>query len=266
VPQAACAGDFTNFGITASPATYNSDTVDSFEIGAKNSFQNRLRIASSIYYIKWHNIQQTVIPPVCQISFIANLGQAVAKGADVQAEVAVTDSLTMELSAGYTDARYTKDSKFTPLETTPIVAKGDAIVGQSSELSGHPGAPVTVSLGLEYKFRAFDHDAFVRTDYQYEGRSKWPSAAQDGNPTTCTGNTLQFDCANFTLNATNFVTVRGGATFGVWSIAAFIDNLTDTHVVTNYNFSIDPGTGDSRLMRNFTFRPRTYGITLTWRQ
>ena len=273
VPQAACAGDFASFGITASPATFSSDSVNSFEVGAKNNVGNRVKIASSIYYIKWNNIQQTVIPPVCQISFIANLGQAVAKGADVQADVALTDSLTMEMTAGYTDARYTKDSKFTPLETTPIVAKGDAIVGQSSELSGQPGAPVTVSLGLEYNFRAFEHEAFVRADYQYQGRAKWASARQDGDPTTCTGNTLQFDCADFALNATNFVTVRGGVAFGTWSIAAFIDNLTDTHALTSYNFTIDPGTvaapssanAASRLERDYTFRPRTFGFTLTYR-
>jgi outer membrane receptor protein involved in Fe transport len=273
VPQAACAADFASFGLTGSPATFNSDTVDSFEVGAKNNFSNRIKIASSVYYIKWNNIQQTVIPPICQISFIANLGQAVAKGADVQADVAVTDSLTMEFSAGYTDARYTKDSKFTSLETTPVVSKGDAIVGQSSELSGQPGAPFTASLGLEYKFRAFDHEAFVRTDYQYEGRAKWPSARQDGDPTTCTGNTLQFDCANFTLNDTNFVTVRGGVTFSAWSVAAFIDNLTDTHALTSYNFTIDPGAvaapssanAASRLRRDYTFRPRTFGLTFTYR-
>jgi iron complex outermembrane receptor protein len=273
VPQAACAADFASFGLTGSPATFNSDTVDSFEVGAKNNFSNRVKIASSVYYIKWNNIQQTVIPPICQISFISNLGQAVAKGADVQAEVAVTDSLTMELSAGYTDARYTKDSKFTPLETTPVVSKGDAIVGQSSELSGQPGAPFTASLGLEYKFRAFDHEAFVRTDYQYEGRSKWPSARQDGDPATCVGNTLQFDCANFTLNDTNFVTVRSGVTFSAWSVAAFIDNLTDTHALTSYNFTIDPGAvaapssanAASRLRRDYTFRPRTFGLTFTYR-
>ena len=258
VPFAACSTDFNNFGIATNPATFSSDTVNSFEVGAKNNFSNRVRIASSVYYIRWNNIQQTVIPPICQISFIANLGEAVAKGADVQAELALTNSLMVELSAGYTDARYTKDSRFTATETTPVVASGDAIVGQSSELSGQPGAPVTASLGLEYKFSAFDHESFVRADYQYNGAPKWNSARQDPN-------TLQFDPANFTLGATNFVTLRGGVYFGGWQVAAFIDNLTDTHSLTSYNFTIDPGTGDSRLRRDFTFRPRTFGLTFTYR-
>ena len=95
-----------------------------------------MKIASSIYYIRWNNIQQTVVPPICQISFITNLGQAVAKGADIQAEIAMTDAFTAEISAGYTDARYTEDSRLSPVETTPIVANGDAIDGQSGQPAG----------------------------------------------------------------------------------------------------------------------------------
>src|SRR6202034_442510 len=107
VPYAACNADFKNFDISGAPATFNSDTVDSFEIGAKNNIDNRFKIASSIYYIRWNNIQQTVVPPVCQISFIDNLGQAVAKGFDIQAEMALSDTFTIEFATGFTEARYT---------------------------------------------------------------------------------------------------------------------------------------------------------------
>ena len=93
----------------------------------------------------------------------------------------------------------------------------------------------------------------------YEGRAKWPGASQDPN-------TLQYDPANYTLDATNFVTLRAGVAFGGLQLQAFVDNLTDTHTVTNYNWTIDPGTGDSRLQRQFTFRPRTFGIGFTYRR
>ncbi len=260
VPQAACAADFASFGITASPATYSSDSVNSYEIGAKNNFDNRVKIASSIYYIQWHNIQQTVIPPICQISFIANLGQAVAKGADIQGEIAATSAFAIEFTAGYTEARYTQDSRFSPAQTTPIVASGDAISGQSSETGGgRPAAPLTASIGLEYKFTAFAHESFVRADDEYQGRARWAPPGQDPN-------TLQFDAANFTLASTNFMSVRGGMNFGELSVETFIDNLTDTHALTDYNFTIDPGTGASRLMRNYTFRPRTFGVTFIYRR
>jgi iron complex outermembrane recepter protein len=258
VPQAACAQDFQNFGITESPPTFRSDTVNSFEVGAKNNIDNRVKIASSIYYIRWNNIQQSVLPPTCQITFIANLGTAVAKGGDIQAEIALTDSFTAEISTGYTSARYTQDSKFSASEAQSIVSKGDAIVGQSGEPPGQPGAPFTFSLGLSYKFNLFNLPAYVRVDDEYQSRNKWPSAAQDPN-------TQQFDAAFYTLSSTNLASARTGISFGGWQASLFVDNLTDTHTVTNYNFTIDPGDGSSRLERQYTFRPRTVGLTITYR-
>jgi outer membrane receptor protein involved in Fe transport len=257
VPQAACQQDFENFGITESPPTFRSDTVNSFEVGAKNNINNRVKIASSIYYIRWNNIQQSVLPPTCQITFIANLGTAVAKGGDIQAEIALTDNFTAEISAGYTSARYTQDSKFSAGEAQSIVSRGDAIVGQSGEPPGQPGAPFTFSLGLEYKFNLFDLPAFVRVDDEFQSRNKWPPAAQD--PTT-----QQFSPEFYTLSSTNLASARAGINFGNWQAAAFVDNLTDTHTVTNYNFTIYPGDA-SQLERQYTFRPRTIGMTITYR-
>jgi iron complex outermembrane recepter protein len=254
VPAAACSTDFENFGISAAPQTYKSDTVNSFEVGAKNNFDNRVKIASSIYYIRWNNIQQTVVPPICQISFIDNLGKAVAKGADIQGEIAFTDNFTAEISAGYTDARYTQSSVLSPAETMPVVAKGDAIEGQSDQ----PASPVTASIGLEYKFELLTHESFVRVDDEYEGRPKWAGATQDAN-------TLQYDSAFYTLSHTNFASARAGVSFGEFKLEAFCDNLLDTHTVTNYDYSIDPGDGTSRLQRQYTFRPRTMGLTFLYR-
>ena len=263
VPYAACAQDFQNFGITGAPATFNSDSVNSYEIGAKNSFSGRLRIASSVYYIQWNNIQQTVVPPICQISFIANLGTAVAKGADLQADLALSRHFTAQFAAGYTDARYTRDARFSPFESTPIVASGDAITGQS----GQPGAPVTVSIGLQYNFRLFDRGSFVRLDDEYQGRAKWLSPQQDGA-------TQQFDPANYVLSSTNYMSMRGGMRFGEWRVEAFVNNLTNNNTVTNYHWSIDPGVcttptpaceSATRLQRDWTFRPRTIGLSAEFR-
>jgi iron complex outermembrane receptor protein len=273
IPTAACPTDFANFGIAVDPPTFSSDTVRSFEVGAKNNFSNRLRLASSVYYIKWDNIQQLIVPPVCQISFIANTGRAVAKGADLQADFVVTSGLSAELALGYTSARYTEVFRFSPpcpgptptslcaLDPRPLVTDGAAIVGASSEAGGgQPTAPFTASAGVEYRFSVLAHESFLRADAEYEGRAKWVTPSQDPGSS-------QFDAANFVLPATTFVSVRGGMQFGPWSLAAFVDNLTNSHRLTDFNNTINPLVpGVNRLQRDFTFRPRTFGLTMIFRQ
>ena len=257
LPYAACSVDLTNFGLKASPESYDSDHVDSFEVGTKDNIDNRVKVAASVYYIIWHNIQQTVVPPICQISFITNLGEAVAKGADLQIEWAATDSLSADVALGYTDARYTKNAGFPntqPGQTnTPIALDGDAITGES----GQPNAPFTAAVGLEYDLTLGQHDSFVRLDWEYEAHSSWLSPSEDPN-------SAQYDPANFVLPSFSYLSLRAGMKFGGLSVQPFIENLTNNHALTNYDWSIDDGLGDSRLLRGWTSRPRTFGITFTY--
>jgi len=122
-----------------------------------------------------------------------------------------------------------------------------------------------VTLGLEYKFDAAGHESFIRGDWEHHAKNKWLAPNQDA--------TLQYDDANFTLPATDFVTLRLGMQFGGWQVAAFVDNLFDAHPTTNFSYSINPGTAPAgvnsattRLERDWTFRPRTVGVTFTYRR
>jgi hypothetical protein len=174
---------------------------------------------------------------------------------------------------GYTQARYTQDFRFAPpcpggvpapgcaADPRPLVADGNAIVSASSETgSGQPTAPFTAALALEYHFPVFARDTFVRVDGQYAAHAKWPTASLDPN-------SAQFDAQNFVLPSTTFVSLRGGMQFNQLSLQAFVDNLTDSHTITAYNWTIDPlVSGVSRLQRDYTFRPRTFGITAIYRR
>ncbi len=269
IPYSLCSVDFQNFGISGVPDSYKSDTVKNYEIGAKNNFDNRVKLASSIYYIKWNNIQQTITLPTCALNYTANLGAAVSEGADLQADFAVTDSFTIESAIGYNDAHYTTNSSPGPTSTALVVARGDAIVGQSLT----PAAPWTITLGAEYKFRAFAHDSFVRMDYEIETKNNRLTAAEDPSTAqygTCTTNTATVQSCQYTPSSTKFVSARAGSNFGGWNVSAFVDNLFDTHTTTNFNYTGVDGFGPqpaaTSLYRNFTFRPRTLGLTFTYRQ
>ena len=98
------------------PLTYGSDNTQNFEVGAKNAFGNWLKVATSVYYIKWQDIQQNLyVAGACGLQFTDNLGTAVAKGFDLQAEM-LFGPVNIDLATGYTSARFTKDA---PAGCTP---------------------------------------------------------------------------------------------------------------------------------------------------
>ena len=77
-----CDADLAAAGYpNGAPLTYKSDSTQNYEIGSKNTFGEVLRIATSVYYIKWDSIQQSVyVAGACGLQFTDNLGQAVAWG------------------------------------------------------------------------------------------------------------------------------------------------------------------------------------------
>ena len=177
--------------------------------------------------------------------------------------------MKFDVAAGYTEARYTKDSnvraQFCPSASTtpclPLARKGNAISGQAS-INLNPGAsaPWTASVGAEYNFKAADRPAFLRFDYQFQSRNNWLSNLQDPG-------TSQYNVDTYALPSNEFAQLRGGVTFGSWNVAAFIDNLFDSHTVTNYQKgqadSFNPAGPPAEQENQYTFRPRTMGITAT---
>jgi len=265
-----CAADLDNTGYPdGAPLTYKSDSTQSFEVGSKNAMGRNFRIATSVYFIRWNDIQQNVyVPGACGLQFTDNLGTAEAKGFDLQAEFAA-GPMKFDLAAGYTSARYTKDSSLrspdcphgSGIPCLPLARAGDAISGQAS-INLNPGtnAPWTGSLGAQYDFKAGAHAAFVRFDYQYQSRNNWLSNLQD------TG-TSQFNRDSYPVPATEFAQFRAGVTLGAWNVSTFVDNVFDTHTVTNYMLgqadSFNPAGSPHEQQNQYTFRPRTFGLTAT---
>jgi iron complex outermembrane recepter protein len=256
IPASACSLDLGNLGLSAAPNSYRSDTVKSYEIGAKNRVTEQLWIASSLYYIQWRGIQQDVYLPNCGFFFTDNFGDAVSKGGDMQVEYTPISWLNFDLAIGYTDARYTTD---VGTANHLIAAAGDAIEGASFT----PAPPWTVALGTQYNFMALNHKAFARLDWEYASRNGMPTATEDPR-------TGSFDPLAYTPSSTNFVSLRAGTTVQRWTVSAFVDNLLNTH--PTFPPSAYPHTQTdaynpnppSVVMRAYTFRPRTIGITTTY--
>ena len=85
----------------------------------------------------------------------------------------------------------------------------------------------------------------------------------------------QFDPNSYTLPSTSFTSGRAGVKLGGWDISAFCDNLFNKHPVVNYaqvqidsfnpSYLANPLKPTSVQENDFTFRPRTFGITATFR-
>ncbi len=259
-----CNQDLANAGYpNGAPLNYKSDSTQNFEIGSKNAFGSWLKIAASVYYIKWNDIQQSLyVAGNCGLQFTDNLGTAVAKGFDLQAQMQF-GAVHVDLATGYTSARFTKDDPAGCQQTVnsnPCIAtNGDAISGQEA-INYAPGAtpPWTVALGVEYNFSLHQHDAFVRADWEYESRNPWLATVQDPN------NQATYNLGySYSLPSTTFTSVRSGMSFGDWQLAVFCDNLFDSHTVNNYALGQTDGTYTPQ-QNAYTFRPRTVGLTFTW--
>ena len=210
-----------------------------------------------------------MVPPICQIQWTDNLGDAVSKGFDLQADFQLTSALSIESSFGYTDARYTKDAfpsgaiTSGPNPPSPLVVSGDAVAGPNGIGTGYSIPPYSATIGLEYKFRAFAHESFVRGDYEYQAGDKWVHPALDSR-------TSSYDQTGLSTARQAFASLRAGTTLGDWGVSLFIDNLTDTHTIVNYNHQTNAYDANGVLLaspayRFISYRPRTFGITATFR-
>jgi hypothetical protein len=143
-----------------------------------------------------------------------------------------------------------------------IAAQGDAVEGVA--LGAAP--PWTVALGVQFDFNTLDHKSYARVDYEYEGHNGNPTLTQD--PRTAT-----YDPYYYTARANEFVSFRVGTIVDRWNVSAFVDNVFDSHPSkvdssdpnsTVYTYA-PPTVTPSSLVSAYTYRPRTAGITVTYR-
>lgn len=90
---------------------YDSETVDSYEVGVKSDlFNRRLRLNAAIFTSDYQDMQQSVqqlIPgTLINQTLVANVGAATISGFEAEATALLTDVFTISASVGYLDASY----------------------------------------------------------------------------------------------------------------------------------------------------------------
>jgi iron complex outermembrane recepter protein len=226
-----CDGDLAALGLQ-NGAPFNSDSLWSYEIGSKNSFmENRLRTRAAAYKIKWKGIQQSVYLP-CTFNLVANSGAAESTGAELEIDMAVIDHLTLNLSAGYEDAKITEAN-----ETSRTIV-GQPLTGVP-RWSGSASANYVIPLG--------ERTAFLRAQYDFTGAR------------TSFNNIPPADGGR-SLSSYGLLNLRAGLNQGPWELTLSARNVFNKLGVIGD--LIPEGAELEGRPKLFVTRPRTIGLEL----
>ena len=224
------AGGFNGRLIAPQPfiPTYAPDTNETYEIGIKTDLlDRRLRANATLFYSKYTDIQQTIADPEVQFR-VANAGDAVLKGFELELSAAPFAGLRFDAAIGYTDSEF---------ENVP------ALVGP---INGNrlPFSPeFTVSLAAQYDIPLAGGMLTPRVDYRLQSdvfftAFNLPLEEQDG-----------YGILNARLSFTD-ATDR-------FTLAAFVLNLADVEYYTfGQNALFSQG-----VAYNYLGRPREFGVT-----
>jgi outer membrane receptor protein involved in Fe transport len=165
VTQSVCQTGLDQFGITANdiPKAFHPDTVWSYELGGKfRLLDNKLQVNAALYQIDWSQIQVTLTIPGCGLTFVQNGGRAQSRGFEFQGQYRPIAPLNLGFQLSYTDAKY----------LDPVAGPKGLVPGVlPSILAGdHFAVPVLQFNGsAQYDFRVYEHDLYLRADYQFQG-------------------------------------------------------------------------------------------------
>ncbi len=226
------------------PTEYGSDSLWSYEIGAKNLIDHgRIQVNTSAFHINWSNIQQLVYVSNCGQQFVDNLGSATSNGFDIQFSAHPIAGLEIDGTVGYTVATFSQNVNKNNAPFN-VVSAGDNLDTQ----------PWDVTVGATYdKEFAGGYDAYIRGDFEYHSGSGILPVTNPANG--------GFDPGAEAVPPTTYASMRGGVRWHGYDLSVYVDNLFNSHPeITRYSEVIG-----NPVHRDFTFRPLTVGLTGIYR-
>ena len=242
-----------SIGIKDAPASFGQDSLWSYELGSKNTlFDRRLQVDASVFVIDWKGIQQNVYLAACGLQFTANLGAARSRGGDIHIQVKPLDTLLVDLTAAYTDAKYTETVCGGTLACTGSGATTKPIVSEGDRL---PSAPWTFILSSEYGLPSFrQRDPYIRLDYHYATAQTALLSGQNPNNGVS-------DPTIPGLPKTSTLNLRAGLRWSGIDVSLYGQNLSNSHPL----LFLTRDTTASPLYFERSSRPRTIGVTVSYR-
>lgn len=227
------------------PRTFAADTLTSYELGLKTDAGRRLSFDASAYHLVWKNIQ--LFTQIDNFGVNINGSGAVSNGLEASLLWRPLKGLQFGVNGAYIDAHLTSD--------TPVL------------VGGHSGDRLPYVPKTSFSLNA-DYDWMLSSSIQ----------AYLGGTLAYTGSQRDNFAANTRVagfppipqkHIPDYATVdlRGGVTYGRFSLEAYVKNLTNAKGVSSLATLTDALTGANALPNNAIFaslsRPRTIGLTLT---
>lgn len=240
-----CAPDLAKLGLDlVSASRYRSDSLWSYEVGAKSQFAGgRLSASAAAFRMDWSDIQQTTLLAECGLPLTMNAGKARIKGGEVEVsgQPFADVPLTLQFGVGYTDARLIDPGI---LEQDPNSRLG-SVPKWTGTVSGYYEAPIQDDISL-----------FLSADYSYTSSTKVLTV------TDTEGNYV-------TRRPINLVNANFGVNVGPAQIMFFVKNLFDKRLNLGHQSSrafereemLEDGTTQMRP-RGVVSRPRQMGVQL----
>lgn len=201
-------GGYNTYAATGSLiSTVNPETVLDYEGGIKTDWLGeRLRVNADVFYYDYNNQQVESTNGSSAGTRLSNAGRSRMKGAELEIDAAPVAGLRLQVSGGYTDARYATYD--TVLNNVPISLAGN-VLPYAPKWTGSGLASYTWNLGRGYA-------TTVETDWSYQARVYFDpfDALYTSNGGTTLGN------ARVTVN----LPWGHGQTY--W-VSAYVKNVTD---------------------------------------
>jgi len=230
------------------PTTYNPDTVESYEVGAKDTFLNdRVQVDTSVFRATWNDIQQYAGLPCGPFAYSTNAGTALSKGGELSVRAILTNRLRAMLNVSYVDAYYTSNGSD---------KLGNLLVEEGRKVGVLPqvNPPWTVNLALNYEQR-------IENDVRWYGRVDFNYTSQSPGPfITSVLNSANYYPLAVADPSTRLFNLRVGYAAKSLDASVYLNNaFNSTPWLSKYQ-----GVSISNYITYTTFRPRTLGAALTY--
>ena len=226
-PGSVCNGDFNAIGQTTQPTKFGSDSLWTYELGAKSQFGESVNVNAAAFYTRWSNIQQEIYLPTCGYYFTENIGDGEIKGGELEATYQPIRDLTFGLTGSVEHAVIT--SSINPL-TAPVGAHLKDVPEKTATASLMWQHPLPVSEGLMFS---------TRIDYNWTGH-----AYGDYLPTNPNYNNPAYGVLNASMRVS-------GKNFDV---SFYAKNLANDKTIIQTPLI-------NTVVEGYTVRPRTIGLT-----